>query len=87
RIGIMHHGELVALDKTQSLIQKINRRNLTVNFATGEDFNVCLKEGDSLDHVIRDLAKSDREIIDIDMQKGDLEEAFLSLTREEGRKG
>jgi len=87
RIGIMHHGELVALDKTQSLIQKINRRNLTVNFATGEDFNVCLKEGDSLDHVIRDLAKSDREIIDIDMQKGDLEEAFPSLTREEGRKG
>ncbi len=96
RIGIMHHGELVALDKTKSLVQKINKRHLTVSFKTGDDLKITLNEGDSLQKVINDLAnpgskdgresdnKNYSEVVDFDLQKGSLEDAFLSLTRTEG---
>ena len=84
RIGIMNHGELIALEKTQDLIGQINQRKLIVKFDKGEDFKATLKEGESLHSVLKDLANGDRTILDFDLQKGDLEDAFISLTSGKG---
>lgn len=108
RIGIMHHGELIACDQTQALIQKINQRVLKVHFAKEldvaqlkerfnkpgidvqaigkTDFQISLEKNIVLGEVMCNLNFSGNELIDIDLQKGDLEDAFLKLTSSNGKR-
>ena len=108
RIGIMHHGELIALDQTQSLVKQINQRVLKVHFAkdlelahlkerfdrpgidiqslSNSEFQISLDKSVVLGDVMCNLKFDGNELIDVDLQKGDLEDAFLKLTSSNGKR-
>ena len=100
RIGILNHGELVALDTTKNLLEKIQRK--IVQFTTDKKSNLNVKNFESLkiisneenkltvsyekskvniDEIILILTKQNIKIFDISTDDGDLEDVFLSLTK------
>ena len=100
RIGILNHGELVALDTTKNLLEKIQRK--IVQFTTDKKSNLNVKNFESLkiisneenkltvsyekskvniDEIILILTKQNIKIFDISPDDGDLEDVFLSLTK------
>lgn len=105
RIGIMNHGELIALDETKNLIGQINQRHLHLEFEravkaeevgalelglksagahisqkSDKEVEILLERDDSVNDLLQGLSKLGNPIVDFDLKKGDLEDAFISLT-------
>lgn len=105
RIGIMNHGELIALDETKNLIGQINQRHLYLEFEnevkaqdvaalelglhdqgagitqkSKHEIEIVLEQEDSVNDLLRGLGKLNNAIVDFDLKKGDLEDAFIKLT-------
>ena len=100
RIGILSQGELVALDTTKNLLDKIQTK--IVNFITDKKANIDGNQLESLkvisnengklsisyekskiniDQIIKYLSTQNIKIFDISTDDGDLEDVFVSLTK------
>ena len=100
RIGILSHGELVALDTTKNLLNKIQTK--VVNFITDKKPNIneidlkslkvisnengklCVsyeKSKINIDQIINYIIAQNIKIFDISTDDGDLEDIFISLTK------
>ena len=78
RIAIIDRGNLVALDTTQKLLERIQTKK--INFIVKDvDINKSL----SLDfsEIINYLNQNEIKIEDISTEDGDLEDVFVQLTK------
>ena len=100
RIGILSHGELVALDTTKNLLNRIqtkvvnfkinkkaeiNENNLkSLKIISNEKNKLSIsyeKSKIDIDQIISLLKTQNIKIFDISTDDGDLEDVFLTLTK------
>ena len=100
RIGILNNGNLVALDSTKNLLNKIQTKKVFLKL----DKTTKIKDGDlkslkilsiinneicfsyeknqiKIDEIINLIKKDNIRILDISTEDGDLEDVFLTLTK------
>lgn len=94
RVGIIHKGEIKALDKTRTLIDKWSRKRISLKLTNpvasikhpdlvkgeGSDWNFLVPMDKSLGQLIRELGISADQLHDVQASDGKLEEVFLKLT-------
>lgn len=85
RVGVIHRGQIVALDKTQNLIRNLTTRQLKLRRQGAESYETYpLEKGMN---VGRWLSSNNLEIANIDdltVEEGTLENAVRELLREKG---
>ena len=93
RIGVLHHGELIAEDLTKNLIEKMTERHITFTIDPEYVYEKTpigvQKEGNTLTkiipnhyaigEVIQELRLPLEKIKDIQISEGSLEDAFVAL--------
>jgi ABC-2 type transport system ATP-binding protein len=98
RIAIMSKGKLVALDKTANLLNKISDKTLVARTETLPKLTDCqwkhrkidsvfeieisIKAKETIDSILEKLRLEQITILDLEIKKADLEEVFLSLTKD-----
>ena len=100
RIGILNKGELVALDSTKNLIDRIQNKivkfkldkNIKIDIYELNGIKVISNDNNTLnisyeknklhiEEIINFIQKNNAKIYDISTNDGDLEEVFISLTK------
>ena len=100
RIGILNKGELVALDSTKNLIDRIQNKivkfkldkNIKIDIYKLNGIKVISNDNNTLnisyeknklhiEEIINFIQKNNAKIYDISTNDGDLEEVFISLTK------
>ena len=107
RVGIIHRGVFVALDRKEALMRQIHHRKVTLEFAspqsglppdlselggalTGDGMSATLlvdRSNGSLQSLLGLLGRSSVPLADLQVEGAGLEDVFLQLTDEKGRKG
>jgi len=107
RIAIMHHGKLVALDRTQSLLKQFEMNRIQLQYEKPlqndsipqalQDLGATIDENlnslsfkvsasTPLEAVLGSVTIQGNRLMDMDMQKADLEDVFLKLTDSKGNR-
>ena len=100
RIGILNKGNLVALDTTQKLLEKIQIKKISIKVnkrvninenkfktlkivsSTNNEINLSYDKNElKIDQIIKLIEENGARIIDLSTDDGDLEDVFLSLTK------
>ena len=82
RIAIINKGNLVALDTTEKLLERIKTKK--INFKINSENSILATyEKNSLDfgEIIKYLNENNIQIEDISTEDGDLEDVFVQLTK------
>ncbi len=85
RVGIIHHGEIVALDQTQKLIDQFTRKKvvLTVNErGQTKELEFLVPMETSVGEILVTNKISTENLIDVRVLEGSLEEVFVQFTAE-----
>ena len=100
RIGILNKGNLVALDTTQKLLEKIQIKKISIKVnkrvninenkfktlkivsSTNNEINLSYDKNElKIDQIIKLIEENGARILDLSTDDGDLEDVFLSLTK------
>lgn len=96
RVGIIHHGKLLRIEKTQSLIDSLTNREIHLKVAgdisglnhprlvekRGDDLIFRVPSHQVVGEVIRELGLPPERLLDVHIKEGSLEEAFVHLMKE-----
>lgn len=86
RVGIIHKGQIVALDQTQNLIERWTRKKiiLTVNGNQGiRQIESLVPMDVGVGDVIRDQNVRPEDLVDVKVLEGSLEEVFVQFTQDQ----
>jgi ABC-2 type transport system ATP-binding protein len=89
----MKQGEIVALDSTQNLLNRLPGKNLQlkladalptslmdlVKFADGLDYTLALNEVAQVEFVLTELRAANVAVVDMQLIEADLEDVFVNL--------
>ncbi len=100
RIGILNKGNLVALDSTKNLLEKIHTKkvkfkldkptkikdgqldSLKISYINENEITLSYEKNKvKIEEIINLIQKENAKILDISTHDGDLEEVFISLTK------
>ncbi len=98
RIGVLHHGKLIALDQTKTLIHQLTRRQITLTLTQdwtgtptipdlevkGNIVRARVHHEETVGELIQKLTIPLEWVRDISIAEGSLEEAFVALIKEHG---
>ena len=93
RVAMMKQGEIVALDSTQNLLNRLPGKNLQlkladalpaslmdlVKFADGLDYTLALNEVAQVEFVLTELRAANVVVVDMQLIEADLEDVFVNL--------
>jgi ABC-2 type transport system ATP-binding protein len=93
RVAMMKQGEIVALDSTQNLLNRLPGKNLQlkladalptslmdlVKFADGLDYTLALNEVAQVEFVLTELRAANVAVVDMQLIEADLEDVFVNL--------
>ncbi|MEK6553958.1 MAG: ABC transporter ATP-binding protein [Bdellovibrionota bacterium] len=83
RVAVINRGEIVALDKTQSLIRGLTDRTLKIKFHGQEDYKTyTMKSGEALGQYLEKNKIDPLQIDDLSIEDGKLETAVRRLLNE-----
>ncbi|WP_152514468.1 ABC transporter ATP-binding protein [Chrysiogenes arsenatis] len=101
RIGVLHHGRLIALNDTAALIHQLTLRRVTLTLANipphlttvagiscnGHTVKINIKHDETIGQLLSRLAIPLDSLHDIVVDEGRLEEAFKTLIQQHGTTG
>jgi ABC-2 type transport system ATP-binding protein len=93
RVAMMKQGEIVALDSTQNLLNRLPGKNLQlkladvlpvrlmdlVKFADGRDYTLALHDVAQVEFVLTELRAANVAVVDMQLIEADLEDVFVNL--------
>ena len=93
RVAMMKQGEIVALDSTKNLLNRMPGKNLQlklgaslppslmhlVKFADDHDYTLALSEVAQVEFVLTELRAANIAVIDMQLIEADLEDVFVNL--------
>lgn len=93
RIGIIHHGKLIHIDKTRTLIDKLTTKKITLVLSNGEEVKsskyLWKKEGNNytfevpgnmcFSALLQEVGITASHILDVKVLEGTLEKAFRNI--------
>lgn len=93
RVAMMKQGEIVALDSTKNLLNRLPGKNLQlkladalpaslmdlVKFADGLDYTLALNEVAQVEFVLTELRAANVAVVDMQLIEADLEDVFVNL--------
>ena len=96
RVGIIHHGKVLRIEKTQTLIDSLTSREIHLKVSGDvsaiEHPRLVEKRGDDLifrvpshqvvGDVIREIQLAPERLLDVHVREGSLEDAFVHLMKE-----
>ena len=97
RVGMMKHGEIVALDSTANLLNKFAGKNLRLTLGEvslptdiqallrGQEngiYTFALNDMTQLEYVLSSLREANIKVQDMQLNEADLEDVFMSLVGE-----
>jgi ABC-2 type transport system ATP-binding protein len=83
RIAMLKAGRVVALDSTRSLLARFSGSRISVRVVArdGQQFSLALQKMSELESELARLRTQGVEIADLELERPDLEQVFLELTR------
>jgi ABC-2 type transport system ATP-binding protein len=83
RIAMLKAGRVVALDSTRSLLARFSGSRISVRVVArdGQQFSLALQKMSELESELARLRAQGVEIADLELERPDLEQVFLELTR------
>lgn len=97
RIGVIHHGQLLKVGPTKTLIKDLTQRFLKIEFnkqiqvshknlfhAEGKTLTFKMSSNSKIGDVLRDLGEHISEVEDIHIVEGNLEDAFKIIIDQKG---
>lgn len=83
RVAVINRGEIVALDKTSSLIQSLTSRTLKIRFRGQENYKTySMESGQALGEYLKSENIDPLQIEDLSIEDGKLETAVRNLLNE-----